>query len=465
MAREWKAWRVASRRLTVPRSASSGLERLDLARRGRPRRSFPACSRPPRPARREGSAAAPPRPGGRPAWRPREARRSAGRAGPPARSASSSRSTPATQAATYSPSEWPSSARGRTPQLIHSRASAYSVTKTAGWAKRVSSSGDPASSAPSRSRGVPAAAQQPAQVPSARRTPRPPPPSAARGRRRAPRAGRSPARGAAARSTRPRPRGRRARRRTGRGPCPRGASPGRGRERRRARSVRGTADDGPGRPPRAAGPRPPPRRAQTTARRCVQLAPPRLQRVRGVGQRRRVAPPGARARFSAAVGQRGGRAGGEDEQLPGARRAGGRARGRLFQHHVRVGAADAERAHARAARACRCAPTARSAVLTDTRPPEAVDLRVRHGAVERRRDLARARSASTVLMSPATPAAASRCPTLVLTEPMARLRVPRVPATAAWLMALSSMASPSGVPRAVRLHVLHRCAASTPATA
>ena len=49
-------------------------------------------------------------------------------------SASSSEKTPASVAATNSPRLWPSIAAGRMPQLSHSRASAYSTTKSAGWA-------------------------------------------------------------------------------------------------------------------------------------------------------------------------------------------------------------------------------------------------------------------------------------------------------------------------------------------
>ncbi len=60
--------------------------------------------------------------------------------------ASSSEKTPARQAATYSPRLWPSIARGRTPQLIQSRASECSTTNRAGWARAVCSSRRAASS-------------------------------------------------------------------------------------------------------------------------------------------------------------------------------------------------------------------------------------------------------------------------------------------------------------------------------
>jgi len=41
--------------------------------------------------------------------------------------------TSARQSAAYSPMLWPIIATGRTPQLIHRRASAYSMTNSAGW--------------------------------------------------------------------------------------------------------------------------------------------------------------------------------------------------------------------------------------------------------------------------------------------------------------------------------------------
>ncbi len=48
--------------------------------------------------------------------------------------------TPASAAHTHSPTLWPISARGATPQLIHSRASAYSSAKIAGWVTLVGTS-------------------------------------------------------------------------------------------------------------------------------------------------------------------------------------------------------------------------------------------------------------------------------------------------------------------------------------
>ena len=48
-------------------------------------------------------------------------------------SPSSSENTPATAAATSSPTLWPITATGTTPQLIQSAASAYSSANRAGW--------------------------------------------------------------------------------------------------------------------------------------------------------------------------------------------------------------------------------------------------------------------------------------------------------------------------------------------
>jgi hypothetical protein len=53
-------------------------------------------------------------------------------------SASSSENTPARQAATSSPTLWPSAASHRMPQCFHSWASEYSKAKRAGWVTAVS---------------------------------------------------------------------------------------------------------------------------------------------------------------------------------------------------------------------------------------------------------------------------------------------------------------------------------------
>jgi hypothetical protein len=71
-------------------------------------------------------------------------------------SASSSDRIPATQAAVYSPSEWPITASGTTPRLSHSRASAQPTTNTAGCASAVrfrrSAAGSGARARPSMAR-------------------------------------------------------------------------------------------------------------------------------------------------------------------------------------------------------------------------------------------------------------------------------------------------------------------------
>ena len=120
---------------------------------------------------------------------------------------------------------------------------------------------------------------------------------------------------------------------------------------------------------------------------------------------------------------------------------------RLLQHDVRVGAADAERADAGAAR--RPSRAARAAARSSTKNGLARKSICGFGALKCRLggQLAGARSASTVLISPATPAAASRWPMLVLTEPIAQKpRVARSPRRKARVSAAISIGSPSGVP-------------------
>ena len=58
------------------------------------------------------------------------------------RSPSSRLNTPATHAATYSPTLCPSTMAGRTPHDCHSSASAYSTANSAGWVWAVSSRRD-----------------------------------------------------------------------------------------------------------------------------------------------------------------------------------------------------------------------------------------------------------------------------------------------------------------------------------
>ncbi len=76
----------------------------------------------------------------RPAWRPRAVDCISRPRAATRRSASSRGKTPARQAATYSPTLWPSRAAGRTPHSIHRRARAYSTANRAGWATAVASS-------------------------------------------------------------------------------------------------------------------------------------------------------------------------------------------------------------------------------------------------------------------------------------------------------------------------------------
>ena len=79
--------------------------------------------------------------------------------------------------------------------------------------------------------------------------------------------------------------------------------------------------------------------------------------------------------------------------------------------------------------------------------PEIMDGRVKtlHPAVHAGL-LARRSRPSTVLISPATPAAASRWPMLVFTEPIAQKPLRAVRARNAWVSAATSMGSPSSVP-------------------
>ena len=92
---------------------------------------------------------------------------------------------------------------------------------------------------------------------------------------------------------------------------------------------------------------------------------------------------------------------------------------RLLEHDVGVGAADAERAHAGAPRgSVRPVPRLQPAAHAERAGVE-VDLGVRPLEVQRRRHSRDARAPATVLISPATPAAASRWPTLLFTEPIA----------------------------------------------
>ena len=148
---EWKACSATSRRHATPSSTSSASRAAtDSAGPDTVHRPGALCAASASPSRSRGPRAA----GSMgtasmaPAGSPEISRaRSASSA-----SASSSRKTPATVATTYSPSECPIIDSGCTPQLIHSRASAYSTTKTAGCARSVRPSGSPAAARPSMPR-------------------------------------------------------------------------------------------------------------------------------------------------------------------------------------------------------------------------------------------------------------------------------------------------------------------------
>ncbi len=135
-AAEWKAWEVCRRRASSPRwasrtrtasTAASGPETthsdgaLTAARESSSPSSATVSS--------SGSGTASMAPAGSGCInRPRAATSAR---------ASSREKTPARHAATYSPRLWPSIASGRMPHSIHSRASAYSTAKRAGWARPV----------------------------------------------------------------------------------------------------------------------------------------------------------------------------------------------------------------------------------------------------------------------------------------------------------------------------------------
>ena len=279
-------------------------------------------------------------------------------------SASSRRNTPARQAAVYSPMLWPISAAGAMPHDIHSCASAYSTMNSAGSCER-----RPLEALRGRLERRPARAEE-----------------QRRGSRRAC-AGSSSARHS---STRARKTGSRlvelarpcsdtARRRPGTGTRPRRRSRvGAARESRRsgvaALERSRTASS---------------RSRHTSARRCANAAAADLQRV---ARRRRAPARGARAggRASRSVGgvERGRRCAPRAAAAGGAREAPpALARRRLLEDDVRVGAADAERADAGAARLARRAGQARSFAFTKNGLAGEVDLRVRRLEVQARRQL------------------------------------------------------------------------------
>ena len=91
--------------------------------------------------------------------------------------------------------------------------------------------------------------------------------------------------------------------------------------------------------------------------------------------------------------------------------------GRLLQDHVGVGAADAEGGDAGAARACRPAPRASASVKQLDLPRLPVDFGGGRVDVQGLRQDARRASPCTILITPATPAAAWVWPMLDLIEP------------------------------------------------
>ena len=114
----------------------------------RPQAPTPRTARlrspPPTTAPPQAAATAPPPPAAPPPSLPRAGTPSAAPAPPPARSAPSSVNTPHSSAATYSPTLCPSIPDGSSPHDCHSRASAHSVTNSAGCAHCVCCSRSPA---------------------------------------------------------------------------------------------------------------------------------------------------------------------------------------------------------------------------------------------------------------------------------------------------------------------------------
>ncbi|CAM4512707.1 hypothetical protein MYXA107069_23860 [Myxococcus xanthus] len=138
-ALEWKAWADGNRTMPTPRldsvacNASMACTGPETTHRPSP---LTAASERPSPSNGRTSASSNPTASIAPTGiRAMSAPRTTA-----SRRPSSGDSTPATQAAAYSPKLWPSTACGRTPQDIQSRASACSTTKSAGSATRGSAS-------------------------------------------------------------------------------------------------------------------------------------------------------------------------------------------------------------------------------------------------------------------------------------------------------------------------------------
>ena len=116
-----------------------------------------------------------------------------------------------------------------------------------------------------------------------------------------------------------------------------------------------------------------------------------------------------------------------------------------LQHHVGVRARPAEPAHARPGRTLGVVRPRRGGRRHLERQPLPVDFRSRDPEMEVPGNHPRF-MASTVLMTPATPAAASRWPMLVLTEPISRGRSASRPRLYAVPVACASIGSPTSVP-------------------
>src|SRR5258708_3418000 len=120
----------------------------------------------------------------------------------------------------------------------------------------------------------------------------------------------------------------------------------------------------------------------------------------------------------------------------------------LLQHHVRVRPPDPERAHSRSPRSLR--PPRTQTVVHEERAVRKIYLRVRLLVVKARRQLpvlkGQNRLDQTRHPRPAAPAAASRCPTFVFSEPNAQKPFLFVPVRNTWLSASISIGSPSVVP-------------------
>ena len=187
----------------------------------------------------------------------------------------------------------------------------------------------------------------------------------------------------------------------------------------------------------------------TNDRRCGQPRPPDLQRVGDVrqldvGMRLEMAGELRRSARSSAAGDCALSV--QDLRLA---RDGARSRRRqrrLLEDHVGVRAAEPERADRRRAAARSARGHGRSSVLTKNGLRREVDLRVRRSEVQARRDPLVVAATSAALMIPATPAAASRWPMLLFSEPIAQYCRRLVSRRNAWVSAATSIGSPSDVP-------------------